>query len=123
MNMAKFQAICPMIWTKEIKETIDFYINILGFTCDEYNQDWAWASPHNDEAEIMVALPNKHASFEKSIFTGSFCFNVDKVDELWDDLKGKCKICCEIENFDWNRREFAIYDNNGYVLQFGTAIA
>ena len=25
----------------------------------------------------------------------------------------------EIETFEWGMREFAIYDNNGYVLQFG----
>ena len=24
-----------------------------------------------------------------------------------------------IENFDWNMREFAIYDNNSYMIQFG----
>lgn len=28
-----------------------------------------------------------------------------------------------IENFNYGMREFVIYDNNGYVLQFGEAVA
>ena len=120
--MTKFHSIRPMIYTREIKETIDFYVNILGFTCGEYNEDWNWASMYKDEAEIMIAFPNEHTPFEKPIFTGSFYMNVDNVDSLWESLKDKCKVCYEIENFDWNMREFAIYDNNGYLLQFGTEI-
>ncbi len=38
------------------------------------------------------------------------------------DLKGKSKICYSIENFEYGMREFAIYDNNDYVLQFGQEI-
>lgn len=120
--MTKFQPIRPMIWTNELNETIDFYVNTLGFACGEYNEDWGWASLHKDEAEIMMAKPNGHTPFDKPVFTGSFYINVDNVDALWNKLKDKCKICYEIDNFDWNMREFAIYDNNGYLLQFGTEI-
>ncbi len=120
--MNKFQPIRPMIYTNEIKATIDFYVNVLGFTCGEYNEDWNWAALHRDEAEIMLAAPNEHTPFDKPLFTGSFYMVVDNVDEMWETLKDKCKVCYEIENFDWNMREFAVYDNNGYLLQFGTEI-
>ncbi|ESU21557.1 lactoylglutathione lyase-like lyase [Flavobacterium cauense R2A-7] len=120
--MIKFQPIRPMLWTNELQETIAFYVNVLGFTCGEYNEDWGWAALHKDEAEIMLAKPNEHSSFEKPLFTGSFYFNVDAVDELWNTIKDKCKICYEIENFEWGMREFAVYDNNGYLLQFGQEI-
>ncbi len=36
----KFQPIVPMIWTKELNETVDFYCDVLGFTCGNYNEDW-----------------------------------------------------------------------------------
>ena len=121
--MAKFQPIRPMIWTDKLEETIEFYVNTLGFICGEYNKDWNWASLHKDEAEIMMAAPNEHTVFEKPIFTGSFYINVDQVEELWSNLKDKCKICYEIEDFPWGMREFAIYDNNGYTLQFGQDIS
>lgn len=120
--MAKFQPIRPMLWTNELKETIAFYVNVLGFECGEFNEDWGWAALHKDDCEIMLAKPNEHSPFEKPIFTGSFYFNVDAVDELWNAIKDKCKICYEIENFEWGMREFAVYDNNGYLLQFGQEI-
>ncbi|MGX7667383.1 bleomycin resistance protein [Flavobacterium pedocola] len=117
--MGKFQPIRPMLWTNELKETIAFYVNVLGFTCGEYNEEWGWASLHKDEAELMLARPNEHTPFEKPMFTGSFYINVDQVDELWERLNEKVNVCYEIETFEWGMREFAIYDNNGYLLQFG----
>lgn len=115
----KLQNLRPMIWTDKFDETIDFYSKILGFSVGERNDTWGWASLHKDEVEFMIAKPNVHTPFEKPIFTGSFYFNTDQVDELWVELKDKAKICYEIENFEWEMREFAIYDNNGYMLQFG----
>ncbi|ESU29538.1 lactoylglutathione lyase-like lyase [Flavobacterium limnosediminis JC2902] len=120
--MAKFKSIRPILSTNELNETIAFYVNVLGFTCAEYNEDWGWAALHKDDAEIMLAKPNEHVSFEKPTFTGSFYINVVNVDELWEALRDKCNICYEIETFEWGMREFAVYDNNGYLLQFGEEI-
>ncbi len=53
---------------------------------------------------------------------GPFYFNIADVDNLWESLKDNVKICYEIATFEWGMREFAIYDNNGYVLQFGEKI-
>jgi len=44
------------------------------------------------------------------------------VADLWEDLKTKAKICYGIETFEWRMREFAICENNGYILQFGEPI-
>ncbi|MFC4738873.1 bleomycin resistance protein [Flavobacterium ponti] len=120
--MINFKTLRPILWTIDIKETIGFYENVLGFTCDEYNEEWQWASLSKNGVEIMLAKPNEHTSFNKSKFTGSFYINVDNVDALWQCLKDTCKVCYEIENFPWQMREFAIYDNNGYILQFGKSL-
>jgi hypothetical protein len=32
------------------------------------------------------------------------------------------KIAYPMEDFEYGMREFAIYDNNGYMLQFGAPI-
>ena len=120
--MNNFKPIRPMIWTSEIKVTIDFYVNTLGFICREFNEEWGWAALQRDEAEIMVATPNENTPFDKPTFTGSFYIVLDNSDELWEVLKDKCKVCYEIETFDWKMREFGIFDNNGYLLQFGTEI-
>ena len=117
-----FKNIRPILWTDKLGETIEFYTNILGFTCAEKNDDWGWASLFRNEAAIMLAKPNEHMQFEKPVFTGSFYINVDNVDELWETIRSKCNILYDIENFPWEMREFAIYDNNGYILQFGQPV-
>jgi uncharacterized glyoxalase superfamily protein PhnB len=113
----------PMLYTDKFDETIEFYATVLGFTVSGRNDDWGWANLWKDKVEIMLAKPNEHTPFEKSIFTGSLYFNTDNVDALWETLSTKATICYEIENFEWRMREFAIYDNNGYILQFGQDIS
>jgi uncharacterized glyoxalase superfamily protein PhnB len=115
----KLKELRPMLWTEQLKETIDFYVTTLGFTCGEKNDDWGWASLHKDDVEIMLARPNAHTSFTKPVFTGSFYITTQDVNALWEQLKDKAVIAYPIETIDWEMREFAIYDNNGYMLQFG----
>lgn len=111
-----------MIWTKDIEASIDFYTNILEFTLDEYNEDWGWASLHKDDVHLMIALPNEHTTFDKPVFTGTFYFNTDDVDYWYEKLKSKVRLCYDIENFEYDMREFAFYDNNGYLIQYGTEL-
>lgn len=118
----KFEELRPILWTEKLDETIDFYTSMLDFICDERNDDWGWASLHRDRITIMLAKPNAHEGFKKPTFTGSFYISINSVDEFWAKLKDKANICYPIENFEWGMREFAIYDNNGYILQFGQDI-
>lgn len=112
----------PMIWTNEMKETIDFYTRILGFTLGEYNEEWGWASLQLDEVGIMIAKPNEHTPFDIPVFTGSLYINTDDVDYWWERLKDQVRLCYDIDNFEYKMREFAFYDNNGYLLQYGSPI-
>ena len=115
----RFTDLRPMLWTEKLEETIDFYVNTLGFICGEKNTEWRWASLYKDDIAIMLAGPNAHSKFDGPKFTGSFYINTDNVDALWEQLKAKVKICYSIDTFEWQMREFAIYDNNGYIIQFG----
>lgn len=117
--MTQFTALRPVFWTENLDETITFYMNVLGFTLMDRNDDWQWASLRKDEIYIMLSQPNEHENNASIGFSGSFYFNVNKVDDLGEELKTKAKVCYEIETFEWGMREFAIYDNNGYILQFG----
>ena len=114
-----FLSLTPLIRTKDIAGTIQFYKEILGFDCPNYNENWSWATLSRDGIEMIVAAPNAHMPFEQSAFTGSFYFRVNQVDSLWQELKNKARVCYELEEFDYGMKEFAIYDNNGYLLQFG----
>lgn len=106
-----------------MQATIDFYTKNLGFTTAEKNDDWGWASLYKDDVEIMLAKPNAHTPFEKPAFTGSFYFTVDDVDSWWQLVKDNAVVCYQPETFEWGMKEFAIYDNNGYLLQFGQPCA
>jgi catechol 2,3-dioxygenase-like lactoylglutathione lyase family enzyme len=118
----QFKSLRPMLWTSALDETIRFYTDVLGFTCGARNEEWGWAALHREDVEIMLARPNEHVPFERPQFTGSFYFVVDDVEKLWEELRIKANVCYELETFEWNMREFAIYDNNGYLLQFGQEI-
>lgn len=108
-----------MIYSNALKETIEFYTQQMGFTCHEYSEDWGWAALSRDKAAIMIARPNEHIPFEKAQFTGSFYLKVEDADSWWEKLRNKVNVCYEIENFDYGLREFAFYDNNGYLIQIG----
>ena len=118
----KLNKLTPIIYTEEILETIRFYVDIIGFTCVEYDADWFWARIVLDQTELMISKPAGQRPFDKPTFTGSLYFNTNNVNEIWNQLKDKTRICYPIENFEYGMREFGVYDNNGYLLQFGEPI-
>jgi uncharacterized glyoxalase superfamily protein PhnB len=117
MKLAK---LTPMLWVKDLDASVRFYVDVLGFACVNHVENWA--ALQRDDIEIMLSLPNEHSTIDRILFSGSFYFRVEDVDEWWENLKGKTKVVYPIENFFYGMREFAIEDNNGYCLQFGQEI-
>lgn len=111
-----------MLWTNQLEQTIDFYTTLLNFECEANDPEHGWASLKRDAVSIMFALPTDHVNFEKPAFTGSIYLYTDDVEAEWSRLKNKVKICYPLEKFDYGMWEFAIYDNNGYMIQFGQEI-
>lgn len=111
----------PVLYVSNMDESIRFYSDVLGFCCG--NRTEGWAALECGTVEIMLSLPNEHLPFDKPGFTGSFYFQADDVNSLWEKLRDKVVIVYPIEDFDYGMREFAIRDNNGYILQFGQEIA
>src|SRR5881394_2892968 len=115
----KLNRLTPLLRTTKLKETVDWYVTVLGFTCTDFVEDYGYARVQLDNVDVMLATPNAHLAFNEPHFTGSFYINTDDVDTWWGKLKDKCPVCYEIETFDYGMREFAVYDINGYLLQFG----
>jgi len=115
-------SVTPMLRTPDVKTTVAFYTETLGFICDGFNDEWTWASLRRDQTVVMISAMNEHDGDETPIFTGSLYFLTDDVDKVWEELRTRARICYPIENFDCGMREFAIYDNNGYLLQFGQPV-
>ena len=109
-----------MLWTRNLDQSIAFYRDVLGFECA--NRREGWAVLKKDDVELMLSLPNAHEPFDRIGFTGSLYFHPDNVIELWQQVKERATVVYPLEDFDYGMREFAIRDNNGYILQFGQEI-
>ncbi len=118
----KLLGLSPMLWTKHLNLTVGFYTNVLKFTCDELNEKIGWASVSRDNIQVMIVEPRQHPEFTESQFTGSIYIHTDDVDKVWKELKEKVEIVYPIDNFEHGMREFAIYDCNKYMIQFGQEI-
>jgi uncharacterized glyoxalase superfamily protein PhnB len=124
-SMTKLKGLVPMLETVDLRESVKFYKEVLGF---EHEGFWpedgepSWASLNRDETVIMLVARNAHSKVERPTLTGSLYIYPESVDEAWEELKDKVEICYEIETFGYGMREFGIYDCNGYVLNFGQGV-
>jgi uncharacterized glyoxalase superfamily protein PhnB len=119
----RVDSLTPMLRTWDLAGTIEFYTGLLGFECENYEPDRGWATIECGSFSIMFSGPNEHEDDVAPAFTGSLYFRVSDVDDLWSYLRDRVTVCYPIETFDYGMREFAIYDNNGYLLQFGEPVA
>jgi uncharacterized glyoxalase superfamily protein PhnB len=112
----------PLLRTRDLPGSIRFYVETLGFRLEAHDEAAAWASLHLDGVAIMLAGPNEHLPSEQPRFTGSLYFRTDEVDACWNRVREKAAVCYPLESFEYGMREFGIFDNNGYLLQFGQEI-
>ena len=117
----KFTGLTPTLYTRDIRGSVDFYVNTLGFE-REGPDGGGVAIVRRDDVEIMFAWPNVHMPFEAPVLTGTLYIHCDDVDAAWEQVKDAARVCYPVEDFDYGMREFAIFDNNGYLLQFGQEI-
>lgn len=120
----KLDHLVPMLETDDLKKTVTFYTDVLGFTCQEMypQEEPCWACLRREGVAIMFSSRNEHSPAGKPTMTGSLYLYPDDVDEAWEQLKDKVTVEYPIENFVYGMREFAIRDNNGYLIQFGRGI-
>ena len=117
----KFTGLTPTLYTRDIRGSIAFYVTMLGFTHDGPDSEGV-ALVRRDEVEIMFAWPNAHMPFERPLLTGALYIRCDDVEEAWAKVKDAARVCYPLEDFDYGMREFAIFDNNGYLIQFSQEI-
>lgn len=118
----KIVSISPTLYTRELRATIAFYVDALGFELEGHDEHEGWAAVKHGDVRMMFSLPNAHVPFEKPTFTGSIYLSTDSVDAIWRKVKDKSVVVYPVEDFDYGMREFCILDNNGYMIQFGQEI-
>ena len=126
------QKLSPILWTKNLEETISFYTDVLGFRAKSNFPNFVSFTKGN--VEIMFIVPqdepedckdpnNTEEFFPKPILTGSLFILTQSVDEFWDSVKEKATIKSTIADREYCMRDFSILDNNGYELVFGEDIS
>ncbi|MGC4038526.1 MAG: VOC family protein [Chitinophagaceae bacterium] len=127
----ELERLSPILWTKDLAASIQFYTDILGFRAQSNFPNFA--SLQKGSVEIMLVLPveepedckdpdNQEPFFVKPKLTGSIYITVSGVDDLWVTVKDKAVIESSIADREYGMRDFSILDNNGYELVFGENI-
>jgi uncharacterized glyoxalase superfamily protein PhnB len=122
--------ISPLLAVRNMKETIEFYKNSLGFKLgmcfpDANNPEYADLS--KDGMVLMVLPAEAHGiSPDEKFGTGVYLYmQIDgDIDEYYHELKGRgVKITADIKDEPYGVRDFTVEDINGYKLTFNQATA
>ena len=115
----------PLLAVRNMKETIEFYKNTLGFKMgmafpDAGNPEYADLSK---DGMVLMFIPAKDhgiGSGEKLGIGVYLYMEIDgDIDEYYAELKGKgVKIVADIKDEPYGVRDFSIEDINGYKLAF-----
>nr|VFK39861.1 MAG: Uncharacterized conserved protein PhnB, glyoxalase superfamily [Candidatus Kentron sp. TC]VFK42781.1 MAG: Uncharacterized conserved protein PhnB, glyoxalase superfamily [Candidatus Kentron sp. TC]VFK57179.1 MAG: Uncharacterized conserved protein PhnB, glyoxalase superfamily [Candidatus Kentron sp. TC] len=134
----KLQKITPNFSVQDVKESVRFYRDVLGFEFEmavrdgtnimenriSDKHDYAYAMMRKDEIYVMFL---KSDSFERDIpalegvpqgASVLFYIDVENIDEVYESLGEQAEIVKELETTWYGMREFHIRDSNGYILGF-----
>lgn len=114
----KFEKSNPILYSKDVKESLKYYIDVLGF-----DDSWEWGDPTDfggivkDGVEIFFCLNGQGSP-------GTWiAILVDDVDEYYKVIKEKgAKIIAQPEDKEWNMREMFVEDPDGHIIRFGQRI-
>lgn len=121
-----YETITTNIMVKDVKKTIQFYEEKLGFqkvlTVPENGEILNFAIIAKDQISIMFQeqqnLIEEYPTLkvEKIIPTFTLFITVKDVTSLYEELKGKVQIAKELHKNFYGKDEFAIFDNNRNIL-------
>ncbi|MDP3981458.1 MAG: VOC family protein [Chlamydiota bacterium] len=138
----KYKKMTPNFSVKNVKETVLFYRNILGFKLEmlvpheekviEQNLDeektYNYAMMRKDEVFVMFLEENslkEDMPLFKNMTQGTsllLYIDVDHIDEVYNAMKDKVEIVKQFEKTWYGMKEFYIKDCNGFILGFGERI-
>ncbi len=121
-----YETITTNIMVRNVKETIKFYEEKLGFkkivTVPEDGDILNFAIIARDNISIMFQEQNnlieEYPSLKVDNIKQTFTLfiTVKDVNNVYNELKGKVKIAKELHKTFYGKDEFAIFDNNGNIL-------
>lgn len=114
----KFEKSNPILFTADVKRSIQYYTEVLGF-----ENFWEWGDPvdfggiSKDDVEIFFCLNGQGSP-------GTWmAIIVDNVDEYFNLIKERgANILTPPKSTEWNMREMLVKDPDGHIIRFGHRI-
>ncbi len=120
----QYQSITPNIGVRNVNETVQFYTQKLGFELLMSNPeegDLIWGMVGNGHVFLMFQedqnLKEEYPDL-KNAGQGAITFyiKIKGMKELWEQVKGSEMVVKEMGTTFYGAEEFAIRDNNGYIM-------
>jgi len=119
----------PTLAVRDMKQTIDFYKDVLGFKTgmmfpDAQNPEYADLSK-DDMVLMLIPAANCGLVAGEKLGTGvNFYLQIDgDIDEYYREVKGKgARIISGIKDEPFGIRDFTVEDINGYQLTFNQVV-
>ena len=117
-----YNKVTANLMTKNIKETLDFYTEKLEFTLLMSTDEWLLVG--KDDIAIMFqdmkSLIEEYTILENDQLNPclSLFIEVSEIEKIFASLPKDINILKPISTTPYGKQEFAIADNNGYVLTF-----
>jgi len=123
-----FKDATPNLMVKNVKKTVDFYTNILGFNLIASvpeTGDWVFAIVQSGNIMFMFqeenSLKEEYPQLSRFSPDGgglTFYIHVTDIHALYEKLKDKVTIAKDLHQTFYGATDFAIEDCNGYILTF-----
>jgi len=120
------KSITPNLMVESVDETVEFYCGKLGFSVQasvpKSDGKLQFAILIRDSLTVMVqdreTLVEEYPVLNVSKVqpSATLYITVDNFAEFYEELKGKCDVLCDVHTTFYGANEFAVKDNNGYVI-------
>ena len=120
MPRAQFQAVHPVLPSRNVPALIDYYVTRLGFTLDfqDHDTEPRYAGLQRDEVVIHLQWhdPAEWQAVERPMLR----FLISDVEALFDEYKDKQVFHARtaLRKTDWGTQEFAFFDLDQNGLTF-----
>jgi uncharacterized glyoxalase superfamily protein PhnB len=123
MKPIKFYKTTPFLPVKNLRQTLDYYRETLGFY-----EEWTWGAIDGGiRRDDMRMIFCEDTDYVQILNTDTHWFVliwfVDNADAIYNELIQKnIPIAAPIKNEPWGIREFAFRDINGYYIRVSEGI-
>jgi catechol 2,3-dioxygenase-like lactoylglutathione lyase family enzyme len=113
--------VLPCLLVSDMRRSLDFYIETLGFTQTGYypiESEPIRTEVRRDDVAIVLYSEARRGQDLPPAFTGALYLFPEDIDPLAEELRGKVPFAWGPEETDFGIREFAVRDPDGYTLIF-----